>query len=172
MGWFDTKYNGFFPPMPRQNKSGFKQHEVYCVTQEIPPRKARSRTLRTLLREWRWELATWLLGTCALVGIVTLVAFYRDRPLKEWTLNIRLATLVAALSQIAQSSLLVSVASCIGQLKWNWFRKKRPASDLDTFEEASRGPNGSLRLLLRSRLLVIHGLEIILCLRFAGIWHL
>ncbi|KAF2027808.1 hypothetical protein EK21DRAFT_38861, partial [Setomelanomma holmii] len=109
----------------------------------------KSRSIWTLLREWKWEFTTWFLGTSALVGIVALVVVFRDRPLKDWHFQLRLATLVAVLSQVAQSSLLVSVSFCIDQLKWDWFRKKqRPTSDLDKFDEASRGPNGSIQLLL------------------------
>ncbi|KAI1670842.1 DUF3176 containing protein [Pyrenophora tritici-repentis] len=107
-----------------------------------------SRSARTSLRAWKWELATWLLGTTALCAIVTLLILYRDKPLKEWTANFRLATAIAALSQVAQSALLVSVSSCIGQLKWSYLRKERSTLDISRFEQASRGPQGSLMLLL------------------------
>ncbi|KAF2833822.1 hypothetical protein CC86DRAFT_279516, partial [Ophiobolus disseminans] len=106
-----------------------------------------STSLWTLLRQWQWEFTTWFLGSCALASIVVLLVIFQDRSLKEWPSGISLATTIAALSQITQSALLYAVSSCIGQLKWDWLRKKRSASDLDRFEEASRGPKGSLLLL-------------------------
>jgi hypothetical protein len=113
---------------------------------------SQSRSVRTLLWEWKWEFLTWLLGTGALASLVALLVVFRERSLEDWTLDIGLATVVAALSQVAQSALLVSVSSCIGQLKWDWLRSKRSVSDLDRFEEASRGPQGSLMLLPKTRL--------------------
>lgn len=125
--------------------------EERCESLDQCSQLNRSRTLWTLVREWEWELGTWLLGTCALFSIVALLFKFSDGPLNNWTLDIRLATVIAALSQIAHSALLVSVSACIGQLKWEWLRRKHPASDLKKFEEASRGPRGSLMLLLQMK---------------------
>ncbi|EMD88195.1 hypothetical protein COCC4DRAFT_33543 [Bipolaris maydis ATCC 48331] len=110
-----------------------------------------SRPLSTSLRHWKWELATWLLGTTALGAIITLLILYRDEPLRHWTASFSLATTIAALSQVTQSALLVSVSSCIGQLKWSYLRNERSTLDISRFEEASRGPRGSLILLLSTR---------------------
>jgi hypothetical protein len=156
MSWKHTRYSGVEQnpndndgsPTGSGDKHAISHRDNYLAAH---PRTRQSRSIWTLLQEWRWEFSTWLLGTFALTAIVALVVLYRDRSLKEWTSDISLATVVAALSQVAQSSLLVSVSSCIGQLKWEWLRQKRPASDLDKFDEASRGPQGSLLLLLRSR---------------------
>jgi hypothetical protein len=52
-----------------------------------------------------FNLKTWLLGTGALGAIVTLLVLFKDGPLKKWTPDFRLATVIAALSQVAQSSL-------------------------------------------------------------------
>jgi hypothetical protein len=113
---------------------------------------SQSRSVRTLLWEWKWEFATWLLGTGALASLVVLLVVFQGRSLKEWIFGISLAAVVAVLSQVAQSALLVSVSSCIGQLKWDWLRSKRSASDLGKFEEASRGSQGSIMLLPKTKL--------------------
>jgi hypothetical protein len=116
-----------FPQHPEDNtfsqNSKPPQHSVTHVEEDWAdqaqsPSIPRSRSLLTLLREWKWEFATWLLGSCALGTIVALLIIYRDHPLRDWTSEIRPAPVVAALSQIAQSALLFSVSSCIGQLKW------------------------------------------------------
>lgn len=154
MTWNNSKYK----PCPEETPleticSPVEPAQKYCESPDQDPRSSRPRALWTLLWEWNWEFATWLFGSCALFSIVALLSRFQDRPLEEWTFEIRLATVVAALSQIAQSALLVSVSACIGQLKWEWLRKKHSASDLKRFEEASRGPQGSLMLLPTTKLL-------------------
>jgi hypothetical protein len=99
------------------------------------------------LKNWLWELATWVLGTAAFVVIVVLLITYKDKRFDSWHSDIQITTIIAALSQLAQSALLVSLAACLGQLKWTWLRDERSANDLQLFDEASRGPYGSLRLL-------------------------
>lgn len=99
------------------------------------------------LRNWTWELATWLLGTAAFAVIVVLLITYQDKRFDSWNSDIQITTIIAALSQLAQSALLVSLAACLGQLKWTWLRDERSARDLQIFDEASRGPYGSMHLL-------------------------
>lgn len=160
MSWNEPYYRQYeqrpeevpLSPVSKQSYPTVTPVEQHWVPQNQIRYTCRSRSFLPLLWEWKWEFATWLLGSCALGGIVALLVHYQGRPLQEWTIDIRLATVVAALSQVAQSALLVSVSSCIGQLKWDWFRKERSASDLDKFEEASRGPQGSLFLLPRTGL--------------------
>ena len=49
---------------------------------------------------------------------------------------------------IAKASMMVPVASALGQLKWRWFSKApRTLDGIEHFDEASRGFLGSLRLL-------------------------
>ena len=76
---------------------------------------------RHLIRHWRWEIATFALGTGAFVSIVALLVRYHEKPaprLPLGSVNIQLTAVIAALTQVAQSALLVSIASCIAQLKW------------------------------------------------------
>lgn len=160
MSWNESHYRRFeqhpeeiaLSPITKQSQPVITQTGQSWDSQKQTPHVNRSRSIWTLLREWKWEFATWLLGSCALGGIIALLVLYRDRPLRDWTPYIRPAPVIAALSQVAQSALLFSVSSCIGQLKWDWLRQTRSASDLNKFEEASRGPKGSLMLLPKTRL--------------------
>lgn len=101
----------------------------------------------TELREWNWEIATWLLATVSLATMLILLRLFHDRPLDEWRSKVSLNAMLAVFSQIAQSALLVSLGSCIGQLKWDWFGVARDVVDVERFDEASRGPQGALTLL-------------------------
>ena len=56
--------------------------------------------------------------------------------------------IVAALAQVPQSALLVPAAASIAQLKWRWiFTGNRQATDVEMFDLAGRGPDGSMRFL-------------------------
>ncbi|KAF4439717.1 hypothetical protein FACUT_3933 [Fusarium acutatum] len=50
------------------------------------------------------------------------------------------------------ASMVIPVSEGLSQLKWNAFaRSQRPLDDLKTFDQASRGPFGSLLLLSKTR---------------------
>lgn len=105
-------------------------------------------SLLHVLSSWRWELFTWLLGTFGFVLIQILILVCSGMFQKDWHSHVQLTTFVAALAQISQSALLVPTAASIAQLKWQRFHSvDRPAADLDRFDAASRGPDGSIRLL-------------------------
>ena len=59
-----------------------------------------------------------------------------------------LNTLVAILSTLARTALLVPVASCISQLKWIYLvSASRSLRSVQVFDDASRGPWGSMELI-------------------------
>ena len=101
-------------------------------TQEVPlvSEKQESRLLteeksehpqREYLRQWRWEIFTFVLGTGAFATIIALLVRFRNNPPPDipfGSVNIQLTAIIAALAQVAQSALMVPVASCIGQSKW------------------------------------------------------
>jgi hypothetical protein len=136
----------------------------------IPPPQ---RKPHNLVWHWRWEISTFCLGTAAFVAIVALLFNFRNKPAPNMPLGdkrLQLTTIVAALAQVAQSALLVPISYCIGQLKWKWFQRSNRVVDLDRFDLASRGPDGSMRLLWhfswRQRLVSLGALATILMLVF------
>lgn len=100
----------------------------------------------SIFTEWRWELFTWLLGTLATATILGILLYYKDRSLHSWHSKVQIGATVAIFSQFAQSALVVSISACIGQSKWVWIRQKQLAIEVQRFDEASRGPEGSLKL--------------------------
>ena len=98
--------------------------------------------------------------------IVALIAFMNDKPLSEWTLPIQPNSLLAVLTTIAKTSMMVPIASCIGQLKWRHFTlRPRSLRHLQIFDDASRGPWGSAvlayRFAFRVRAFVALGLALV-----------
>lgn len=101
------------------------------------------------------------------MGALTVILAKIDNiPLPHWWLPIQPNSLIAVLTTVAKSSMMLSVASCISQLKWgHFFQQPRKLVDLETFDEASRGPWGSATLLpllaFRGPILFTSGLALV-----------
>ncbi|KAE8448337.1 hypothetical protein EG329_009581 [Mollisiaceae sp. DMI_Dod_QoI] len=68
--------------------------------------------------------------------------------LKYITLN----TIIALLTAVANGTLAVPLSNGISQLKWDQFKKNStPLTDMDLFDQASRGPLGAFKLMTRTR---------------------
>ncbi|KAI1370652.1 hypothetical protein F4677DRAFT_346819 [Hypoxylon crocopeplum] len=105
---------------------------------------------------WWWEIASSIVSIIAMSLIIVILCKIHDRPAASWTLPITPNSLVAICTTIGKSAMLVSVASCISQLKWRHYTQgPRPLDHLQAFDDASRGPWGSLTLLVRGRVRVI-----------------
>jgi hypothetical protein len=88
------------------------------------------------------------------IGLTIAILLYiDDKTVGAWKLAIQPNSLVAVFSTIAKSALLVPVAECIGQLKWIYFDSTEPKTlaHLQAYDEASRGPWGSLGLFWKTR---------------------
>jgi hypothetical protein len=105
----------------------------------------------------------WFAECCALFyslgsifGIFALLFTYNGTPNREWN-NVTLNAVVYTLTTFSRSMILLAMASCSGQYKWIWFNEQpRPLPDFEVINEASRGPAGSLSLLLRTTWRVLH----------------
>jgi hypothetical protein len=104
---------------------------------------------RSLLREWRWEMLCWIFGSLTFAASLVVLTVFHNALLSEWKSKIQITTIIAALAQASTSSFLVPISSGIAQLKWTWFQRTRRLFDLETFDQASRGPQGSLGLIFR-----------------------
>ncbi|RDA83138.1 hypothetical protein CP532_2733 [Ophiocordyceps camponoti-leonardi (nom. inval.)] len=100
--------------------------------------------------EWAFEIILSLASTGIFAGIVTIFFLIHDRPLYEWTLPVSPNSTISFLTTACSAALMHNVSSCIGQLKWLHF-KQRPHQlyNLERFDEASRGPYGSMTFLMR-----------------------
>ena len=100
---------------------------------------------------WFWELVTWLFGTLSILAIVLVLALFNHKNVEQWKSSIRINTIVSVLSQVAVSALMVSVSAGVGQMKWVWYQAERSLIDIDRFDVASRGPQGSVIFLCGKR---------------------
>lgn len=59
--------------------------------------------------------------------------------------------ILAISSAVMRATMLLPVATAIGQLRWSWFRSARRLIDVERFDEASRGIIGSAKLIFYVR---------------------
>jgi hypothetical protein len=114
---------------------------------------------------WTWQVASLILSIASLAAtIVVLVSIDRNPRLANWSVSsssklpttltstISPNTLISVFAAISKAALLVAVADCIGQLKWIRFEQKpHLLKELDVYDEATRGPWGSLKLILMTK---------------------
>ncbi|KAK8103196.1 hypothetical protein PG984_016342, partial [Apiospora sp. TS-2023a] len=130
------------------------------------PKKHASKGKKPTSWWWWWEILATVLSIACMGGLIVILAKIDNIPLPHWWLPIRPNSLIAVLTTVAKSSMMLSVASCISQLKWeHFFQQPRKLLDLETFDEASRGPWGSATLLtllaLRGPILFTCGLALV-----------
>jgi hypothetical protein len=101
---------------------------------------------------WWWEVYATLLAVASTAAIIAVLISVNAKPLEWWPLPIQPNSLVAVFSTIAKSALLIPVAECLSQLKWHYFEKPRALSQMQVFDDASRGPWGALKLLWTTKL--------------------
>jgi hypothetical protein len=121
---------------------------------------------------WAAESASLVLSPVALIYLICTLRYFHGSVIIEMPLKISINTLVAIIAAVVKSALLLPVAegmlfavqygtdppdcmdnrvTAISQLKWRWFTTLKPLADFETSDLASRGPCGTLLLLLRLR---------------------
>jgi len=96
---------------------------------------------------WWWEVTTFVAGTVALATIFIIFIKFDNKSTEEWHSKVSMNAIISALSQVVQSALTVSVAASMGQQKWGLFRDEHGIGDIKAIDNATRGPEGSLRYL-------------------------
>lgn len=104
-----------------------------------------------ILDTWFWEIVSITFSAACFIAICSVLLGYDQKAMPNFPTGLTLNTIVSILATASKSALLCMVGTSIGQLKWIWFQggKKRPVYDLQSFDDASRGPWGSVMVLLR-----------------------
>ena len=123
------------------------------VSEKLPALGRKRHTVDRIIRVastyWLFEVLCGILSLACLLSIVVVLHAYDNGPVPTWRYGISLNTIVSLLASIATFSLIVPITAGLSQLKWLWFREKRSLADFQIIEDASRGPAGSISLLLR-----------------------
>ena len=120
----------------------------------------------SVLRCWAWEILMAALAFSAFASLVIVLAVEDGTPSQRFgplTLN----AIDTVLTTVIVSAMMAFTGAALSQSSWNYFAQyrqqlsgrnnntARPLGYLKLFDEASRGPEGSLRLLLRWRPLLV-----------------
>lgn len=115
-----------------------------------PPRRADTGNwfTRRSTDWWFMEILSCLVSLLSLIVIIIILRVYDNQPSSKWPHSITLNSLLALFTTLAQAGLIMPVSEALSQLKWVWFKEdERPLVDFETFDRASRGPLGGIKLL-------------------------
>ncbi|KAH9893042.1 hypothetical protein F4778DRAFT_749388 [Xylariomycetidae sp. FL2044] len=123
---------------------------------KIPPKSYSSLSKKASLFStdgtWTLEIVTIVIAFAAVGSIMGVLARFDGHALPEWPFYITLNALIALLATITTATMSISLQNGISQLKWIRFKESRaPLTDMETFDEASRGTWGALKLLIKAR---------------------
>jgi hypothetical protein len=123
-----------------------------------------------ILKRWLLESISWLFSALCMGAVIGVLIYLKDDSLSKWSLaektGLTLNTYISILSKMAGAALILPVSEALGQLKWSWFLEhSKQMWDFEIFDNASRGPWGSMLLLIRTkgRALAALGALIMLC---------
>jgi hypothetical protein len=119
-----------------------------------PPGDVKSKELSKRVRPipwwWWWDIGAAVLSAVSMILIIALLIKVQNTPLQDWTLPIQPNSLIAVLTTISKTTMMVPIASCLGQLKWHYFSRQAHHLDhLQLFDDATRGPWGAFTILRR-----------------------
>ncbi|KAJ0165865.1 hypothetical protein CTA2_9699 [Colletotrichum tanaceti] len=101
---------------------------------------------------WTFEIVSLCVSVIAAAAIVGVLAAYDGKPLASWRFQITINAVIALLATVATATMAVVLSSGISQLKWIHFKTRRqPLSDMEVFDDASRGTWGALMMLVKLR---------------------
>ncbi|KAF2108493.1 hypothetical protein BDV96DRAFT_616292 [Lophiotrema nucula] len=106
-----------------------------------------------IAKRWLLEIICWALSALCMTAIIIVLYFYSGKPVPtNWPMALTLNAYISILSKVAAAALIFPASEAIGQLKWSWFQgDTRKMLDFEIFDNATRGPWGSLLLLIRTK---------------------
>jgi hypothetical protein len=147
-----------------------KSESTFNFAQRIEEKLWRYSASGNTLKRWLLEILSWIFSAICMGAIIGVLIFLKDDSLSKWTLaektGLTLNTFISILSKMAGAALILPVSEALGQLKWSWFlENSKQMWDFEIFDNASRGPWGSMLLLLRTKgkALAALGAMIMLC---------
>lgn len=124
---------------------------------------------------WLLEAAASVLSILMFASIVGVLLYFDDRIYGDATKtqgNMSKRPIIfpalAIMSAVMRATMLLPVATAIGQLKWTWFRSSRRLIDMERFDDAARGILGSAKLMLYLRFRYVDSDGILLVVDLTG----
>lgn len=138
-------------PAPHEGEltpTGYNRNfESTALTSE--PNRGYKRNRTCSGSEWRLEMFSSSMNLILFGLIIAIFCTMNNRPLDDWPLKISLNAVISILTTACSAAMMHSVSASISQLKWLHFKTRpRRLFNLEAFDEASRGPYGSVKFLL------------------------
>ncbi|KAH7118815.1 hypothetical protein B0J11DRAFT_617129 [Dendryphion nanum] len=134
------------------NSTAQDSQDAYSGGDQFPRKLARATTTfydRVITDWWWWELLSLGVSFLCVSTIVGVLAYYDGRRQSDVVPGVTINGFIAVFAAVAKAALILPVSEAIGQLKWIWYQEERNLWDFCMFDGASRGPWGSVVLLLR-----------------------
>ncbi|KNG91084.1 hypothetical protein ANOM_000812 [Aspergillus nomiae NRRL 13137] len=114
-------------------------------------------TWNSLLTDtWLPETVAMIFSVACFVAIIAIVRAFDGEPVPTFSGRVTLNAVVSVLGTASKCSLLYAVSQSIGQWKWVlWKTEKRRLRCIQTIDDASRGPWGSITLLTHEQCSVL-----------------
>ncbi|CAG8423569.1 unnamed protein product [Penicillium salamii] len=117
---------------------------------EKPPKPSKWAKLSS--DSWLWETSAVIFSALCFTAIFCVVWVYDQKTSPQLPYRITLNSVISILGTASKSSVIFAVGESLGQLKWLWFwTAERRLRDLQSFDNASRGPWGSFNMLLQHK---------------------
>ncbi len=101
---------------------------------------------------WTVEIISFTIALFSLAAVIGVLSHYNGEAMPNWPTGMTLNTLIALLTAIANAALASPLQQGLSQLKWiNFKRESRPLTDMEAYDDASRGIWGSVKLLVMGR---------------------
>lgn len=93
------------------------------------------------------------ISIACMIAIISTLPYLSNNSLSNWQFLVLPNTMMSTFITLSKTSMLLVVAECISQLKWMYFQtdRGRRLTELQHFDNASRGPWGSLVFLLHTK---------------------
>ncbi|RDW58329.1 hypothetical protein BP5796_12259 [Coleophoma crateriformis] len=165
---FETQdsYHSHLTPPPQPTTKGPKQSQN--LARPIAPSEAGSNKSKASLapkssthnpwnsfkkawaNTWLVEIACAIASALSLLAIIAIFLAYSGKQSPQWPHGLTINTIISIFATAMVTFLGPVLGSGLGQLKWTRIIAEKPTklSDLDAFDNASRGPVGSALLLL------------------------
>jgi hypothetical protein len=139
-------------PLDINSASHQRNNSAPNIAQRIEKRIWQYNFSANVVERWLVEIVSWIISAICMAAIIGVLIFLKDKKLKTGPLGLTLNTYIAVLSKIASAALLLPTSEALGQLKWSWFQGgSKKMWDFEIFDNASRGPWGSILLLIRTK---------------------
>ena len=119
--------------------------------QDRDPYRA-TRLKNAIYNGWFVESLSLTASLIALAAMIVLLKMSNDKEERKFPQHLTINSVLSWCSTVLKASLLLPVASCISQASWLHYNfSQHSMLDMVYFDMASRGPVGSLQLLLKFR---------------------